>query len=87
MGDAWIIDAVRTPRGRGKKDVGALSGVHPQDLLSGCLNAIAERTGIDPRDVEDVVAGCVTAAGEQGACIARMAVLNAGCGIPKPRPA
>ena len=78
MGEAWIIDAVRTPRGRGKKDVGALSGVHPQDLLSTCLNAIVDRTGIDPRDVEDVVAGCVTSVGEQGACIARMAVLNAG---------
>jgi acetyl-CoA C-acetyltransferase len=78
MGEAWIIDAVRTPRGRGKKDVGGLSAVHPQDLLSTCLQAVAERTGIDPRDVEDVVAGCVTAAGEQGACIARMAVLNAG---------
>jgi acetyl-CoA C-acetyltransferase len=78
MGDAWILDAVRTPRGRGKKDVGALSGIHPQDLLSTCLNALVERTGIDPRDVEDVVAGCVTAVGEQGACIARMAVLNAG---------
>ena len=65
MGDAWILDAVRTPRGRGKKEVGALSGIHPQDLLSTCLNALVERTGIDPCDVEDVVAGCVTAVGEQ----------------------
>jgi acetyl-CoA C-acetyltransferase len=78
MGDAWIIDAVRTPRGKGKKDTGALSGVHPQDLLSQCLNALQSRTGIDPRDVEDVVAGCVSSVGEQAACIARMAVLNAG---------
>jgi acetyl-CoA C-acetyltransferase len=78
MGEAWIIDAVRTPRGRGKKDSGALSGIHPQELLSQCLNALAARTGLETRDVEDVVAGCVTAAGEQGACIARMAVLNAG---------
>jgi acetyl-CoA C-acetyltransferase len=78
VAEAWILDAVRTPRGRGKKDTGALSGVHPQELLSQCLNALVARTGIDPRDVEDVVAGCVTAAGEQGACIARMAVLNAG---------
>jgi acetyl-CoA C-acetyltransferase len=78
MGEAWIVDAVRTPRGRGKKDTGALSGVHPQELLSQCLNALVARTGVDPRDVEDVVAGCVTAAGDQGACIARMAVLNAG---------
>jgi acetyl-CoA C-acetyltransferase len=52
--------------------------VHPQDLLSTCLNALVDRTGIDPRDVEDVIAGCVTSVGEQGGCIARMAVLNAG---------
>jgi acetyl-CoA C-acetyltransferase len=78
MGEAWILDAVRTPRGRGKAEVGALSGIHPQDLLSQCLNALRDRNGIDPCDVEDVVAGCVGAAGEQGACIARMAVLNAG---------
>jgi acetyl-CoA C-acetyltransferase len=78
MGEAWIIDAVRTPRGRGKKEVGGLSGVHPQELFATCLNAVKDRTGIDTRDVEDVVAGCVTAAGEQGACIARMSVLTAG---------
>jgi acetyl-CoA C-acetyltransferase len=78
MAEAWIVDAVRTPRGKGKKDTGALSGIHPQELLSQCLNALVARTGIDPRDVEDVVAGCVTATGEQGACIARNAVLNAG---------
>jgi acetyl-CoA C-acetyltransferase len=78
MAEAWIVDAVRTPRGRGKKDTGALAGVHPQDLLSQCLAALVDRTGIEPRDVEDVVAGCVTAVGDQGACIARMAVLNAG---------
>ena len=78
MGEAWIIDAVRTPRGKGKKETGALSGTHPQELLSQCLAALVARTGFDPREVEDVVAGCVTAVGEQGACIARMAVLNAG---------
>ncbi len=78
MGEAFIIDAVRTPRGKGKKDSGALSGIHPQELLAQCLNALRDRTGIDVRDVEDVVAGCVTAAGEQGACIARMSVLAAG---------
>ncbi len=78
MGEAWIIDAVRTPRGRGKAGAGALSGIHPQNLLSQCLNALRDRTGIDPADVEDVVAGCVTAFGDHGGCIARMAVLNAG---------
>jgi acetyl-CoA C-acetyltransferase len=78
MGEAWIIDAVRTPRGRGKRETGALAGVHPQELLAQVLNAVVARTGIDAKDVEDVVAGCVTGAGEQGACIARMAVLAAG---------
>ena len=78
MGHAYIIDAVRTPRGRGKAETGALSGVHPQELLAQCLNAIRDRTGIDPSHVEDVVAGCVTQATEQGACIARNAVLAAG---------
>jgi acetyl-CoA C-acetyltransferase len=78
VGEASIIDAARTPRGRGKAEVGALSGIHPQELLAQCLNAVRDRTGIDPQDVEDVVAGCVSAAGEQGACIARMAVLAAG---------
>ena len=78
MGDAWIIDAVRTPRGKGKAEVGALSGIHPQRLLAQCLNALKDRNGMDPNDVEDVVAGCVSATGEQGACIARSSVLDAG---------
>jgi acetyl-CoA C-acetyltransferase len=78
MGEAWIIDAARTPRGRGKRDTGALSGIHPQELFAQVLRAIVDRNGVDPRDVEDVVVGCVTQAGEQGGCIARMAVLAAG---------
>ncbi|MBW2287971.1 MAG: hypothetical protein JRG90_09120, partial [Deltaproteobacteria bacterium] len=95
MGEAWIIDAVRTPRGKGKAEVGALSKVHPQQLLAQCLNAVKDRSRINTHDVEclnavkdrsrinthdveDVVAGCVSAVGEQGACIARMAVLDAG---------
>lgn len=77
MADAYIIDAVRTPRGRGKKDKGALSGVHPQELFAQSLNQLAERTGIDKEDVEDVIAGCVTQADEQGANVARNAVLAA----------
>ena len=77
MAEAWIIDAVRTPRGRGKKDSGALSQIHPQELLAQALQALSTRHAFDPKDVEDVVAGCVTAAGEQGACIARMATLAA----------
>ncbi len=77
MGEAWIIDAVRTPRGRGKKEVGALSETHPQELMATTLRALAERNPIDPKEVEDVIVGCVSQAGEQGACIARNSVLLA----------
>src|ERR1700731_4261631 len=66
MTTAYILDAVRTPRGRGKPGKGALTGIHPQELLAQTLNQLAERTGIDKHDVEDVVAGCVTQVHEQG---------------------
>ncbi len=78
MGESWIIDAVRTPRGRGKAEVGALSSVHPQELFAQAINALRDRTGLDPSEVEDVIVGCVSQAAEQGGCIARMAVLAAG---------
>src|SRR5215471_9563513 len=77
MGKAYIIDAVRTPRGRGKAGKGALSGVHPQELLAQTLNRLAQQTGVEKKDVDDVVMGCVSQAGEQGANIARNAVLAA----------
>ena len=77
MGEAYIIDAVRTPRGRGKKEVGGLSATHPQELMATCLRALVDRVGFNPRDAEDVVVGCVSQAGEQGACIARNSVLLA----------
>ena len=78
MAEVWILDAVRTPRGRGRKDKGALAGVHPQELLAQTLNRLAQKSGVDNKDVDDVVIGCVSQAGEQGACIARNAVLVAG---------
>ncbi|HMM72977.1 MAG TPA: acetyl-CoA C-acyltransferase [Rhodocyclaceae bacterium] len=78
MNSAYVIDAVRTPRGRGKKDSGALSGIHPQELLAQSLNRLADKSGINKKDVDDVVIGCVTQAGEQGANIARNAILAAG---------
>ncbi len=78
MSKAFILGAVRTPRGRGKAGKGALSGIHPQALLAQTLEAVASRTGIDRKDVEDVVIGCVSQAGEQGANIARNALLYAG---------
>ena len=78
MGEAWIIDAVRTPRGKGKKETGALSGIHPQALLAQCLVALQSRNGFDPNHVEDLIAGCVSEVNDQAACIARNAVLAAG---------
>src|SRR5215210_5961634 len=78
MTDAYILEAVRTPRGRGKAGKGALSNVHPQELLAQTLNHLAAKSGVDPREVDDVIAGCVSQAGEQGANIARNAVLAAG---------
>jgi acetyl-CoA C-acetyltransferase len=78
MADVFIYDAVRTPRGRGKAGKGALSGVHPQELLAQTLNRLADKAGFDKATVEDVVVGCVTQVKEQGACIARNAVIAAG---------
>jgi len=75
--EALIIDAVRTPRGRGKAGKGGLSGLHPQVLLAQALNHLAKKSGVDKADVEDVIAGCVTQAKEQGANVARNAVLYA----------
>ncbi|GAA4210379.1 thiolase family protein [Actinocatenispora rupis] len=75
MRDAVIVAAVRTPVGRRK---GTLSGVHPVDLSARVLTALAERTGIDPAVVDDVVWGCVSQVGEQSWNIARNAVLAAG---------
>ncbi len=74
---AFVYDAIRTPRGKGRKD-GALHEVKPVDLLAGTLAALQRRHGFDTARVDDVVMGCVTPVGEQGACIARTAALKAG---------
>ena len=78
MVEAWIIDAARTPRGVGKVGKGGLSAVHPQRILSAVLKALAERNNLKTQDIDDVIAGCGTQFGKQGACIARMAALDAG---------
>ncbi|MFO0552338.1 MAG: acetyl-CoA C-acetyltransferase [Polyangiaceae bacterium] len=78
MTDAFILDAARTPRGRGKIGKGSLSSLHPQELLAQTLLALLDKTRLDRALVEDVVIGCVSQAKEQGACIARNAVLAAG---------
>ena len=76
MAEALIYDAVRTPRGKGKKD-GSLHEITPVQLATQVLQAVRDRTGIDTADVDDVVLGCVAPVGEQGSDIARTAVLNA----------
>lgn len=76
MTDAFILDHVRTPRGRGKPD-GALHEVTPVALATGVLQVLRDRNGLDTRRVDDVVFGCVSPVGEQGSCIARTAVLCA----------
>src|SRR3954449_3393608 len=75
MRDAVIVEAVRTPTG---KRNGGLSGVHPADLSAHVLRSLAERAGVDPAEVDDVIWGCVSQTGEQTLDIARTAVLAAG---------
>jgi len=77
MTEAYIFDSVRTPRGKGKKD-GSLHQVTPVNLLAQLLQALQQRNRLDTSQVDDVVLGCVTPVGEQGADIARTAVLYAG---------
>ena len=77
MPHAMIFDAVRTPRGKGKKD-GSLHEVKPIELLAGLLVKLQQRHGFDPAALDDVVMGVVSPVGEQGSVIARTAALKAG---------
>ncbi|APU30180.1 acetyl-CoA acetyltransferase [Ectopseudomonas alcaliphila JAB1] len=76
MTEAYIFDAVRTPRGKGKKD-GALYSVKPVQLIAGLLNALQTRNDLDTSQVDDIVLGCVTPVGDQGADIAKTAAMVA----------
>jgi len=77
MADVFIYDALRTPRGRGKAGKGGLANIHPQELLAQTLNHMAERKKLDKKLVDDLAVGCVTQVKEQGACIARVALIAA----------
>jgi acetyl-CoA acyltransferase len=77
MREAVIVDAVRTPMGRGKQ-TGALHGCHPVDLAARILKALIERTGVDPAEIEDVIMGCVSQVGDQSLNVGRNAALAAG---------
>ena len=77
MAEAFIYSALRTPRGKGKRD-GSLHEVKPITLLKGILEELQSRNDLDTSQVDDVVMGCVTPVGEQGSCIAKTAALAAG---------
>lgn len=77
MSEAYIIDAIRTPRGKGKKD-GSLYEVKPITLLTTLLNELQQRHQLDTSKVDDIVLGCVTPIGDQGGDIAKTAAIAAG---------
>jgi acetyl-CoA acyltransferase len=79
-----IVEAVRTPIGRGHKEKGYYKDVHPNELLGTCFTEVVERAGIDAAEVEDVIAGCVQQYGEQMFNVARNAWLQAGLPIETP---
>jgi acetyl-CoA C-acetyltransferase len=81
MAEALIIDACRTPRGIGKAGKGALSEIHPQQLGSTVLRALAERTGINTGDVDDIIWGTSAQVGPQSGDMGRMSALDAGYDI------
>jgi len=80
MREAVIVDAIRTPIARGKQGRGDLCSFHPAHLLARVQDALVERNGIDPAEIEQVVGGCVTQAGEQSNNITRVAWLSRGKG-------
>ncbi len=77
MTDAYIYDAIRTPRGRGRKD-GSLHEITPIQLATQQLESIRDRNDLDTSLVDDVIMGCVAPVGEQGSNVARVAAINAG---------
>jgi acetyl-CoA acyltransferase len=79
-----IADAVRTPIGRAHPEKGMYRDTHPNNLLAACFTALIDRTGIDPADVEDVIAGCTAPFGEQSRNVARNAWLQAGYPVEVP---
>ncbi len=81
MAEAWIIDAVRTPRGIGKVGKGALADIHPQQLGATVLKALAQRNNIKTNEVDDIIWGTSSQRGKQGGDLGRMSALDAGYDI------
>jgi acetyl-CoA acetyltransferase family protein len=82
--EALVVDAVRTPIGRAHPEKGAFRDTHPNALLARCFEELIKRTGVDPAEVEDVIAGCTAPFGEQSRNIARNAWLQAGFPVEVP---
>lgn len=78
MREVWIVEALRSPRGLGKAGAGSLSHIHPQRCMAQVLNALKDRVGFDPHDIDDVVTGCGVGSGDHARDIGRMSVLDAG---------
>lgn len=78
MREVWIVEALRSPRGLGKAGSGSLSHIHPQRCMAQVLNALKDRVGFDPHDIDDVVTGCGVGSGDHARDIGRMSVLDAG---------
>lgn len=83
MSEAYIVEAVRTAIGRGRPD-GALAPIHPVKLLAISLEEVCKRAGVEKGAIEDVIVGCVSPTGEQGANIARLGLLQAGFPVEVP---
>ncbi len=81
MGNAYIIDACRTPRGIGKVGKGALADIHPQQLAASVLSALAARNNLKTAEVDDIICGTSSQRGKQGGDMGRMAALDAGYDI------
>src|ERR1044072_7556321 len=81
MTEAYIVDAVRTPRGLGKPGKGALTNLHPQHLAATVLKALQQRNAIDTAEVDDIIWGTSAQKGKQGGDMGRMAALDAGYDI------
>ena len=80
MNEAFIYDAVRTPRGKGKAGSGSLNEVKPIDLVVTLLSALGSRSTLDPSLVDDLIMGISAPVGDQGSCLPRIAALCAGGG-------
>jgi acetyl-CoA acyltransferase len=85
MREAVIVEAVRSPVGRGRPGKGALNSIHPVDLLAHSIRAVVDRSGVDPERIDDVITGCVDQVGEQAVNVARWGALAAG--LPESVPA